>query len=51
MIQMRSDADGNPLTGFNSNWWIGLEMLHTLFAMEHNAICTMLRKSYPAWSG
>ena len=45
------DADGNPLTGFNNNWWIGMEMLHTLFALEHNAICDMLRRAYPGWSG
>jgi hypothetical protein len=45
------DADGNPLTGFNNNWWIGMEMLHTLFALEHNAICDTLRTAYPGWSG
>jgi len=45
------DSDGNPKTGFNSNWWIGMEMLHTLFALEHNAICDMLRKAYPDWTG
>ena len=45
------DADGNPLTGFNNNWWIGMEMLHTLFALEHNAICDKLRKANPGWSG
>ena len=45
------DKDGNPLTGFNNNWWIGMEILHTLFALEHNAICEMLRKGYPSWKG
>ncbi|KAK3939311.1 heme peroxidase [Diplogelasinospora grovesii] len=45
------DSDGNPLTGFNSNWWIGMEMLHTLFALEHNAVCGKLRASYPTWTG
>ncbi|KAL8787695.1 MAG: hypothetical protein Q9195_007651 [Heterodermia aff. obscurata] len=45
------DADGNPLTGFNNNWWIGMEMLHTLFALEHNAICDELRNANPNWSG
>jgi hypothetical protein len=45
------DADGNPLTGFNNNWWIGMEMLHTLFAMEHNAICDTVRRANPDWSG
>ena len=45
------DPDGNPLTGFNNNWWIGMEMLHTLFALEHNAVCDMLRRAYPTWTG
>jgi hypothetical protein len=45
------DSSGNPETGFNTNWWIGMEMLHTLFAMEHNSICDTLRKAYPDWTG
>src|ERR1700712_1246005 len=44
------DPAGNVLTGFNDNWWIGMEMLHTLFALEHNAICDMLRKKHPDWT-
>ncbi|HVF95935.1 MAG TPA: peroxidase family protein [Flavisolibacter sp.] len=36
-------------TGFVRNWWVGLSMLHTLFAKEHNAICDHLKKSYPDW--
>lgn len=31
-------------------WWIGLEMMTTLFALEHNAICAHLRDEYPTWS-
>lgn len=34
-------------TGNISNWWLGLSMLHTLFALEHNAICDRLKKEYP----
>ncbi|KAH8888021.1 feebly protein [Thozetella sp. PMI_491] len=45
------DNDGNPLTGFHNNWWIGMEMLHTLFALEHNSLCDMFKKAYPDWSG
>lgn len=44
-------ADNIPLTGFNNNWWIGLELLHTLFALEHNAICSMLKTKNPSWTG
>jgi hypothetical protein len=45
------DAKGIPVTGFNDNWWIGLELLHTLFAMEHNAVCDAIRKEHPDWTG
>ncbi len=45
------DKDSNPLTGFNNNWWIGMELLHTLFSLEHNAICDALRKVHPDWTG
>ena len=34
-------------TGFSHNWWIGIALLHTLFAREHNWICTELNKRYP----
>jgi len=35
-----------PLAG----WWVGLEMLFTLFTLEHNAICDALKAAYPEWS-
>jgi hypothetical protein len=38
------------LTGFNTNWWIGLSLLHSLFALEHNAICDRLHDVHPRWS-
>jgi hypothetical protein len=34
---------GSTVSGFTDNWWLGLEILHTLFAKEHNAICDMLK--------
>jgi hypothetical protein len=43
-------SDGVEHTGFRRNWWLGLTMLHTLFAREHNAICDMLSVHYPSWS-
>ena len=35
----------NTVSGFTDNWWLGLEILHTLFAKEHNAICDQLKKN------
>ena len=43
-------ASGVDITGVNGNWWIGLSMLHTLFTLEHNAICDRLHEAYPGWS-
>jgi len=34
-------------TGVNGNWWIGLSLMHTLFAREHNVICDRLKMEYP----
>ena len=41
--------DGVDLTGFSDNYWVGLALLHTLFAKEHNSICDHLKGSYPTW--
>ncbi len=43
-------ATGVAITGFNDNWWVGLGLLHTLFTLEHNAICDQLRLEKPSWS-
>ncbi|MGE0487839.1 MAG: peroxidase family protein [Vulcanimicrobiota bacterium] len=42
--------DGVEMTGFNRNWTLGLAMMHTMFVKEHNAICDMLKASYPEWN-
>jgi hypothetical protein len=36
---------GSTVSGFTDNWWLGLEILHTLFAKEHNAICDHVKKN------
>lgn len=37
-------------TGMRENFWVGLELLHTVFAQEHNAIAEMLEANHPDWS-
>jgi hypothetical protein len=44
---LRAGPDGIPLSGFRENWWLGLSLMHTLFAREHNVICEALRSEYP----
>lgn len=41
---------GIDISGVTGNWWVGLAMLHTLFTLEHNAICDRLRADFPSWS-
>jgi hypothetical protein len=57
--KLRIDADGLPpreleeladLTGVAGNLWVGLALLHTLFMLEHNAICERLSADFPSWS-
>ncbi|TMC47833.1 MAG: peroxidase [Chloroflexi bacterium] len=38
------------LSGVAGNFWIGLGLLHSLFMLEHNAICDMLADRYPIMS-
>lgn len=42
LVQMQSAA----LAG----WWVGLEMLFTLFTLEHNSICDALKQDHPDWN-
>jgi len=31
-------------------WWVGFEMMATLFVLEHNAVCDRLEAEYPTWT-
>lgn len=49
--RMYYNASGLPRTGFSDNWWVGLDLIHSLFAMEHNSVVEMLKKDFPNKEG
>jgi len=65
-VPRRSGADGKLITGpdnrlvlpedpalnpaFVPGWWLGLNMMFTLFIREHNAIADALKSAYPQWT-
>lgn len=56
--KVRIDADGfidiDPAligaAGGADGWWLGMELMGTIFMREHNAICDRLKAAYPQWS-
>ncbi|MEY2483636.1 MAG: hypothetical protein QOK24_2164 [Verrucomicrobiota bacterium] len=44
------DTKRRVRTGHLDNWWLGMALLHTLFAREHNSVCDRLRQEYADWS-
>ncbi|MGV0815236.1 peroxidase family protein [Mycolicibacterium boenickei] len=56
--KVRIDADGfidiDPAligaSGGADGWWLGMELMGTIFMREHNAICDRLKAAYPHWS-
>ena len=45
-----NEKTGIEITGVDGNWWVGLSCMHTLFTLEHNAICDRLRVANPQWN-
>jgi hypothetical protein len=43
-----AQGEGGPTS--EPGFWVGLVLLHTLFTLEHNAVCDMLRSAYPTWT-
>ena len=37
-------------SGGADGWWLGMELMHTIFMREHNAIVDRLRAAYPSWT-
>jgi hypothetical protein len=56
--RVRIGADGlidvDPMlvssSGGADGFWLGLELMHTLFMREHNSICAALQAAYPTWT-
>jgi hypothetical protein len=48
-LYLPTDINGMNITGFNESWWLGLSMMHTLFAREHNVLADALQREYPDW--
>jgi hypothetical protein len=48
--RMAFPADQRYNLSLQQGWWLGLELMSTLFTLEHNAICDRLSGAYPTWS-
>jgi hypothetical protein len=50
-VREQPEVPGLELAGVNGSWWLGLSVLHTIFAREHNAIVDALRRDHPDATG
>jgi len=41
---------GLEITGQTDNGWVGLSLMHGLFALEHNAVCHRFKQRNPGWT-
>ncbi len=49
MGERRPPFFDHPLVREEPGFWLGLGLMHSLFAREHNAICEHLRERHPGW--
>lgn len=47
LLPLPEDPATNP--ALTPGFWLGPELLRTLFTLEHNAICDRLHAEYPGW--
>lgn len=45
----REPQTGLPAVGFSDNWWLGLDLMHSVWVLEHNAIADHLAEQFPGW--
>ena len=48
LLAIPDDPKTNP--ALVPGWWLGLNMMATVFVREHNAICDALAADYPNWN-
>jgi hypothetical protein len=48
LLVLPDDPKHNP--SFVPGWWLGLNMMETVFIREHNVVCDRLKAEYPTWS-
>jgi hypothetical protein len=48
LLMLPDDPKKNP--ALVPGWWLGLNMMATVFVREHNAVCDRLQAEYPQWS-
>ena len=46
----RNPETGRPEAGFTDNWWLGLDLMHSAWVLEHNAVCDHLAGHFPQWN-
>ncbi|HCH66917.1 MAG TPA: peroxidase [Deltaproteobacteria bacterium] len=43
----RHPQTGTPEAGFTDNWWLGLDLMHSVWVLEHNTVCDHFAARHP----